>query len=363
MEFKKLIMKPFILIGLTPQGLSMLRLLARAGFRVIAFTNTKNAVGYGSKYGEKHVFSSVDDLKTRISNIVSNYEDKLNCIITSGELLAVVLTGFPELYEMCEVQSGPYSLIKMLSNKKLMYDFAQTKGLKCAKHTLLKDYEKGELKFPVILKRNVEVPLFFKTKKIDTEKGLTSFIARIDKNNYRHILVQEFITIQNFKDISFQAYLFRGEIKAVFLCYQERRLKIGITSFLKEIDDEKISRKITQKCKAFFVETEYTGFCEFEFMYDLNTEELYFIEINTRTCGLHSAFGHKFSDLHELYLNIDLPPVLKEKPGTISWINIARDIKARFQNKDIKNLSQFFTSKYDILDSHDLTPFFYQFVK
>ncbi len=356
-------MKPFILIGLTPQGLSMLRLLARAGFRVIAFTNTKKAVGYGSKYGEKYLFGSVEELKDHIAGIVSNYDDKLNCIITSGELLTLVLASFPGLYEICEVQSGPYPLIKVLSNKKMMYDFAQTKGLKCAKHTLLIDYEKGELKFPVILKRNVEVPLFFKTKKVDTEESLTSFIARIDKNNYQHILVQEFITIKNFKDISLQAYLFRGDIKATFLCYQERRLKIGITSFLKEIDDEKISLMITQKCRAFFEETQYTGFCEFEFMYDLNTEELYFIEINTRTCGLHSAFAHKFSDLHELYQNIDHPPVLKGKPGTISWINIARDIKARVQNKDVENLSQFFTSKYDILDFRDLRPFFYQFVK
>jgi predicted ATP-grasp superfamily ATP-dependent carboligase len=356
-------MKPIILIGLTPQGLSMLRLLARAGFRVIAFTNTKQTVGYESKYGEKYLFGSAQELQDHIAGIVDDHEDKLNCIIASGELLALILSGFPELYEMCEVQSGPYPLIKMLSNKKMMYDFAQTKGFRSAKHTLLIDYEKGELKFPVILKRNVEVPLFFKTKKVDTKESLNSFIKRIDKNNYRHILVQEFIIIKNFKDISLQAYLFRGEIKATFLCYQERRLKIGITSFLKEIDDEKISLMITQKCRTFFEETEYTGFCEFEFMYDLDTEELYFIEINTRTCGLHSAFVHKFSDLHELYHNIDHPPVLKGKPGTISWINIARDIKARFQNKDIKNLSQFFTSKYDILDFSDLKTFFYQFVK
>jgi len=356
-------MKPFILIGLTPQGLSMLRLLSRAGFQVIAFTNTRSDVGYSSKYGEKYLFKNIEDLKTRITQISRDSEEKINCIITSGELLSLVLTNFPELYNLCEVQSGPYSLIKMLSNKKLMYGFAQTNEFKCAKYTLLSDYKKGDLIFPIILKRNIEIPLFFKTKKIISESELSEFMIKIDKKVFENILVQEYITIRNCKDISAQAYLFRGEIKASFVCYQERRLKIGITSFLKEINDEKITSMVIEKTRTFFKDTKYTGFCELEFMFDLDSNELFFIEVNTRTCGLHSVMKKKFQNLSQLYLNIDNPPTLMGTTKPITWINIARDIKVRLQNKDFRNLSQFFNSDYDIFDFQDWKPFFYQFIK
>lgn len=356
-------MKTFIIIGLTPQGLSMLRLLARAGFKVIAFTNAKKAVGYHSRYGEKHVFSTVEELKNLINQIVQNQEEKINCIITSGELLSLILANFPELYEMCTVQSGPYPLIKMLSDKTLMYNYAETKGLKCAKHTLLNQYKTGDLKFPIILKRNIEVPLFFKTKKIFSEEELNSFMTRIESNKHQHILIQEFITIKKPKDISIQAYLYHGTIKACFVCYQERRLSIGITSYLKEMEDDSMVKMITEKTKTFFEGTKYTGFCEIEFMYDPDYQKLYFIEVNTRTCGLHSVLGKKFHNLPELYLNIDNPPALVSSSRPISWINIARDIKARIQNKDFKNLSQFFTSEYDILDLRDWKPFLFQFIR
>lgn len=356
-------MKPFILIGLTPQGLSMLRLLSRAGYKVIAFTNTKSAVGYGSKYGEKYVFNSIEDLKTSITKITGEYEGKLHCIITSGELLSFVLNGYPELYDLCEVQSGPLELIKMLSNKKKMYEFAASKGLNCAKHTILRDYVSGELSFPVILKRNIEVPLFFKTKKIESEEELTRFMLKIERHNFQHILVQEYITIEKFKEISIQAYLHQGEMKGCFLCYQERRLSSGITSFLKEVKEPDVLAMVTEKTRTFFSNTGYTGFCELEFIYDLNTRDLHFIEVNTRACGLHSVLNKKFSNLQEVLLHIDNPPELESRSGTISWINVGRDVKARIQKKDIKNLLQFFTSKHDIWDINDLKPFFYQIIK
>lgn len=354
--------KPYIIIGLTPQGLSMLRILSSAGFKVYAFTHTKNVVGYASRYGEKLVFDTIDELKKGIGEIAQSSENKINCIITSGELLSLILDKFVELYDICKVQSGPYELIKVLSNKTLMYNYAQTRGLKCAKHALLNNYKSNNLNFPVILKRNTEIPLFFKIKKIDSEDEMSVYMDKINPVDYTNILVQEYIVLKNFNDVSIQAYLHQGEMKCHFISFQERRLPTGVTSFLAEVDDKNIASMVKTKTDNFFKYSKYTGFCEIEFIYDYQADELYFIEINTRPCGLHSVLAKKFKNLAELYLQIDNPPVLENNSKQTTWINIARDIKARLQLKDFKNLSQLLTSTYDIWDSKDLKPFFYQFV-
>lgn len=354
--------EPFIIIGLTPQGLSMLRMLSRAGFKVYAFTDSKDVVGYASCYGKKYVFNTIDELKKRIKLITQGTENKIHCIIASGELLSLILIKFVELYDICNVESRPFELVKTLSNKTLMYSYAQKRGLKCAKHALLSNYKNHDINFPVILKRNTEVALFFKIKRIDSEVELTAFTDEIEREHHANVLVQEFIDLETYKDVSIQAYLHQGEMKCYFISFQERRLLTGVTSYLVEVDDENITSLVKTDTENFFKGTKYTGFCEIEFMYDYQVNELYFIEINTRPCGLHSALVRKFTKLAELYHRIDNPPILKNNSKQMSWINIARDKKARLQSKDFKNLSQFFTSKYDIWDLRDIKPFFYQYI-
>lgn len=356
-------MSTFILIGLHPQGLSMLRILSRAGHNVIAFANSKKSIGYYSKFGDKRIFSTIEELKEKISLLAESSDEKINCIITDGELLGSILSDYPELYEICIVQSGPLSLVKMLSHKNLMYEYASERGLNCAKYSLLSDYKAGDLQFPVILKRNYEIPLFFKVMKIDSEQDLSVFIKKILKANYKSIMVQEFINDNSLINISFQGYFIKGVCKCSFICSQERRLVSGITSYLKEINDPAIKNFIIEKVNIFFKDSAYTGFNELEFLYSAKNNELHFIEINTRTCGLHSVLNHKFQNLSALYDNIDNPRDLIENPQILSWINIARDIKARFQTKDFIGLTQFFTSKYDVLDWGDLKPFIFQFFK
>lgn len=356
-------MNTFILIGLHPQGLSMLRILSRAGHKVIAFANSKKAIGYYSKFGDKRIFSTIKELKEEISHIVDSSNEKINCIITDGEILGSILSDYPELYEICNVQSGPLALVKMLSHKNLMYEYASTRGLHCAKYELLSEYKQGDLQFPVILKRNYEIPLFFKVMKIDSERDFSVFIKKISKENYKSILVQEFINDNSLINISYQGYFINGICKCSFICSQERRLVSGITSYLKEINNVAIKNLIIENVNVFLKDSEYTGFNELEFLLSEESNSLYFIEINTRTCGLHSVLNQKFSNLSALYDNIDNPPDLVENPQFLSWINILRDIKARMQTKDFSKLSQFFTSKYDILDLGDLRPSIFQFIK
>lgn len=356
-------MSRFIIIGLTPQGLALLRLLSRASHQVVAFSNSKNAVGFYSKYGEKILFSDAEDLKRKISAIVGKSDKPVKCIIASGELLALVLEEYPELYDICEVESGPYNLVKMLSYKNLMYDFAKGRGLITAKFCLLSEFDQECLNFPVILKRNYEINMPFKIKVIENEQDLVLFKEAIPAPLTKHILAQELIKLNPVLNLSCQVYLKSGEVQLDLCCIQERRISSGITSFLVEVDDENIRYILLDSAINLFSGTMYTGFAELEFLYSAADETLYFIEVNTRPCGLQSSLHHKFDGIESVFNERSPYSKIVRKPEKLFWINIARDIKSRIENRYFGKLWQFFFSKKDIFDWRDPVPFFMQFLR
>lgn len=357
-------MGKFIIVGLTPQGLSIVRMLARAGHEVTAFTNTKNAVGYYSRYGKKLLFSTVQELKAGVCSIVAGSNEKVRCVVTSGELLTLLIDEFPEIYELCDVESGPLKLLRVLSKKNKMYAFAQMRELTCAKWRVLSDYQHGDLAFPVIMKRNVEVPLFFKVKILQSKQELDSFITQITPLDRKFILLQEYMSSASQLEISYQAYFRNGEACAEFVAKQIRRLQKGLTSYLEEVVDKPLHLLAARLSRKLLSGTGYSGFAEVEYIFNADAGALQFIEINTRPCGLHSALRQKYPNLSVVYdvSAAECAEHLQASSKPIKWINLARDLKVRYEKKDFTGLGILFKSGYDILDWRDLKPFIMQFV-
>lgn len=354
--------RKYIILGLTPQGLSLLRILGRANADVTAFCTSKRNVGYHSKYGTKKLYSNMAELKKAVAEIVESAKEKPICHITSGEILASILRDYKEIYDECQVLSGPYPIIEMLAHKDKMYHYATKFHFKIAPHATLDKEEYKQLKYPLFLKRNYEVPLFFKAVKIRTEEELASYYNRIPKEHLKDVIAQEFISIPESQkiDISCQSFWIDGKSKCIYIVNQKRRIKKGITSYCEEITDESLCSYITELIGDFMRDLHYNGFAEFEFMYNIKSKETWFIEVNTRTCGLQSSLNYKFQNLTDLilspYSNIDL--IRSTKP--VFWMNILRDIRSRLENRNVKDICDIFKSKFDILDLKDLTPFFRQ---
>lgn len=358
-------MNPIIVIGLTPQGLSVLRVLSMAGHDVIAFYQNKKNIGVKSKFGTKIQFSDSSDLKRIIKETVAKYNEKLLCYITSGELLAMILREYKELYDICDVIAGPFETIEKLAHKDIMYKIAMSKGFNVAKHYTLDKFKKGDLEFPLFMKRNYEIPLFFKATVIEDKKEFDSYMSRIKEEEKKDILVQEFINIpsKNLMEITAQAFFTCGKMKGVFIAEQKRKLKEGLTAYLEEITSESFVTQITNIVSTYMKDLEYTGFAEFEFMCDKDRKETYFIEVNTRPCGTHSALNYKWSNLADVLTNPYNAPVLvprSDKP--LRWMNITRDIRVRIQRKNLRNILDIFSSKYDIFTIKDIKPFISQFL-
>lgn len=356
--------RQYIILGLTPQGLAILRELGRAGVNVTAFCTSKHNIGFHSRYGKKLCYQNIAELKMLIREIVANAPEKPICYVTSGETLAAVLREYKELWDECEVFSGPYATVEMLAHKDRMYEYATEQGFKVARYATLDKTEVADLCYPIFLKRNYEIPMFFKAIKIDSQEVFNNYFSKITETERPHILAQEFIDIpkEHLLEISSQGFFCNGDSKGFLITNQKRRLKKGITSYIEELNASELKERILYLCKTFMQNLDYTGFAEFEFMFNTRTKELFFIEVNTRTCGLQSSMGHKFSNIKDVLLNPHNAPELIEKTKHLHWMNIQRDIRARFEKKDFSNLSDIFKSKFDILDIKDLKPFFCQFL-
>lgn len=356
--------RKYIILGLTPQGLALLRTLGESGADVTAFCTSKKNVGYHSRYGKKICYRDIDELRIFIRDIVLSVDTKPICYITSGEILAAVLREYKELYDECEVFSGPYRVVEMLAHKDKMYEYAIRHEFRVAQYATLDKYNDGCLKFPLFLKRNYEIPLFFKTVKVCTPEEMQSYMRKIPQENFKDVIAQEYIDIPYTRliNITCQGFFVNGRCAGIFIANQKRKLSKGLTSYIEELKEGKVTIQIGQQVKAFMGKLDYCGFAEFEFMYDADLDDLYFIEVNTRPCGSQSALHHKFSNILEVILRPDEFITLKPTVGCLHWMNIQRDVRARFEAKRFDHLGDIFKSKYDILDKKDLSPFFRQFL-
>lgn len=129
-----------------------------------------------------------------------------------------------------------------------------------------------------------------------------------------------------------------------------------------EITNANLVQSIKELVCDFMTELKYKGFAEFEFMYDTRNGKLWFLEVNTRTCGSQSGMHYKFSNISNILLNPSEYRLLQSTTKPLRWMNIQRDVRARIENNDWKHLGDIFHARYDILDIKDLKPFFRQFI-
>ncbi len=353
----------YIVIGGTPQGLEVVRLLGRAGVEPYVFCRNKHQVAYHSKYGTKMLYETAEQLRIQIEQIADSETNKPICFICSGEALALILRQYPDLYTTCRVFAGPFDFVEQMAHKDLMYTRAIEKGLHIAPFVTLDKCNPEELNFPVIVKRNYEIELFFKVAYIDNIGQFRDLISKIPQQAYPDIIIQRRIDIHenSLREISCQGYFVDGKMIGCLAAFQVRKSDTGLTAYIEEIEDTGLYQKVKSIAADFINGSTYNGFAEFEFMLNTQSGELHFMEVNTRTCGEQSSMHLKYENIADAFLYPGQDIALRERPGRVRWMNIARDVKIRLQKKDFKNLSQIFHAGFDVFDTRDIMPFIRQF--
>ena len=349
-----------VVLGMEEQGLALLQCMYKTHEHVHFFVDRRRPrhAWENSRFGEKHCFSDLIDLENQLTILQYNYEEKLCIFISSANLLTDIRINSPQLYDKYSVSSSPLKWINILTTKHLMYEYAINQGLVTARFRKLSDYKNGDLTFPLILKRDIEYVLSFKTKKVDSQDEFNEFVAKVPDNHDR-IIVQEMIP-DGAKDLSLHAYLHKGEIMGCVSFEEVRHYPKGISSYMKEVNEE-ISSQLKSEAQKLFSNTDYSGFVQIDFKYLDGIPII--MDVNTRTPGSHSAFHCKFSNWREFYSSIpDAPIKLIAKDKKVCWINVVRDFVG---NKADGKLSETFKgmigSHWDVFDWQDPCPFFQTF--
>lgn len=257
------------------------------------------------------------------------------------------------------MSSGPLAAIDVFSNKVLMYKKCLDLGVKVKNFCLLTEYKPGELRFPLILKRNVEKGLMeYKCCKIDDESHLFEISKEIPVESQKYLLLQECIG-EEFSDIDFRGYIHRGKVIGYAVMHEVRCHPAGVSSYIEEITDKGIVDSIYDDVAKLLNGSSFTGFLDIDIKCNLSTGEAYILDFNPRSPASLSAWVFKYrrKDLIELFMNIDNPKSLVPVNTAIKWCNLARDYRARKKNHEKLKLRDILKLKLDLWDCCDPLPF------
>lgn len=351
-------MKPIVLIGLQPQSLALLQCFGRVRSDLHVFIDSRAGKCFEefSRYGKKYYFFDMESLSDGLKRLQVKYVEKLDIFITCAYLLTEIRVDYRSIYDEYNVYSSPLSWVDLFSTKNKMYDYTRTFGVETMPYKVLTEYKHGDLKFPLILKRNVEFFLSFKTKLINNEEEFDAFVREMP-DNPEYVIVQEQIKDSSQIDLALHAYVHKGEIMGSFVVKEVRHCPPGISTFLRELDKH-TSEIITKISKEFLSQTDFSGFVQIDYKYIVDTETPIIMDINTRTPASHSAFHTKFTNWKEFYACIpDKPCKLIPRENRISWVNIIGDIRARFKEKNFKGLGNCIGASWDVFCMQDPLPF------
>lgn len=353
-----------VVLGLTPQGLALLRTFSKAGYNVFAVGFRKD-VGIYSKYGSIHVIDSLGDLKQLLIRNLSG--DEL-IHITSDIILNYVIDFFPELYNQFKIYPK-YESARIFRDKLKTTELAKTLNIPYPATFTLDNLESIEnAKFPLILKWNKTFEMVpFKT---DIVYSFQSLLCLITKYQTKNFIIQDYIWGIPESDISYGGYWLNGIEKVGVVIKQKRQypLKGGLASKVEEVRG-KVSEEIKNYAYKLLRTTQFSGFVEVECRIDYKTGCVYLIEVNPRACGWIKILMDQFQ---ATVLNCDTMETnsTRAKKTRKVWINIVRDVRAIISLMvhspeliDIREIIDDYVgnnSIKDIFELSDLKPFLLQ---
>ena len=352
------------ILGLEEQGLALVQCFSRAGKDVDFFVDSRRGRQFRefTGLGRKHYFDGIPSIRAQLHSLKLLYGDSLYVIIASANLLTEILEQFRDIYDSFEVSSSPLEAVELFSNKKRCYDFLRLENLHTAPYCLLTEYVDGVLIYPLLLKRNVERVLSFKTVVLNDKDEFNRFVDNM-ADDPGDIIVQEFVQ-GDYIDLAYHAYYHRGECLGDFIVKEVRHYPEGVASFLTDVD-EKTQSIIRMQLRPLFSKVSYDGFVEMDIKYnDDGSDSFLIMDINTRVPGSHSIFHYHFSNWKAFYNGIpDNPVVLDNKGKRIKWINIDRDLRSTRGSGNItKSIPDILSSSWDVFCWKDPMPFIMSFL-
>ena len=356
--------KVVVIVGLSAKALAVCRLMRQSGWEVYClYTDREDYGEFRYSRAINHIKKMDDDYNVIANEIRvihnANKDCKFKIILTTSAHLAQLRENMPYLWKEYHISSGPIEALNIVANKHKFYEFCKANGIPTVPNVVFPQYEPGCLKFPIVVKHNVEsVIIKEKCKIIDSEDALRIFVSGVPNEIRNHLVLQEYID-KDFIEIDYRGYIENGCVIGRSIVESLRMKPIGVSSYLEEITDKGILNVVDKTANKIFEKLHYSGFVGMDIKYRKTDGMLYILDFNPRAPGSFSEWVMKYDkkDLIKLFSSDYPVNILIPKRQNIRWVNLIRDLRARKEQGDWKGLYKSFTAKYDVWDIKDPLPF------
>lgn len=288
-----------LILGEYINALGIARGLHRRGIPVFVLDDHPYPICRYSRYCRSLFVRSFDE-KTVLDRIF-NLPEGFTLIPTDDKWVMFLSKHKDMLKSRYNVLSPDIRIVELCCNKKESYSIANSVGIPVPRMYTIDD----AISFPVVVKpsisyeNNVKMPHGCRVENrrdlIDTFGKLSSLIGE------ENVIIQEIIWGGAKNNFSLASYFKDGHFLGTFC---SRKLKqyppeFGTGCIVEPISDEQIHQDLQNYAFRFLDAIGYKGISEIEFMYDNETHQFKFIEINPRFWMQHhlaDAVGVDFFD-------------------------------------------------------------------
>jgi glycosyltransferase involved in cell wall biosynthesis/predicted ATP-grasp superfamily ATP-dependent carboligase len=353
---------PAVVLGLSANGLSIIRSLGRKGVPVIGISASRNEPASRSKFLKSYFIAPFPILEQReFLNFLITFGKKLNrkavLFATADEYIEVISKYRETLSEYYNFLLPAKELVEALLDKKGAYELTRDLGLAYPKTYFVNNEDElkaisEKIGYPSILK-----PRFshlwrekYTETKVSTANSQDELLEnfRAIKEDCLEVSAQEIIPGPDSNVYEFMAYLDKhSKPLAYFTCRKIRQYppNFGIGCF----SESKRHPKVTELGLDFLKKIGHKGLVHIEFKIDSRTNEPVFIEANLRTSFIGELSIASGIDLPYIaYKNLarrgadERPTPISEFQEGVKLLNFELDLGSfyrRWKNKELKLLS------------------------
>ena len=373
--------KRVFILGNHIQALGLVRQAYDKGMKVYLFTDSAFSISRFSKaVSRTFIFKSVNDLLNLMHSLKAGYKDAL-LFPTNDFMVYFLKENYDLLKQHYYLGIASPSTVDIFYNKRNTYQFAEQHNISIPQSWYpnnLKDVYtiSQKIDYPVILKpavMNSFHNIFGKKAfKCNNEKELIDRAKNISqKIPVQDLIIQEFLDGGAEQLFSFGTFAVNGKPVVSVMANRIRQNPMDFgnsTTFAKTCNIPEIKRIAERILK----ERYYFGLAEVEFMYDKNSNQYKFLEINPRAWKWHSISNNfNFSFLGKMidYFNRNLSDEKNITEENIAWVERFTDffvvLKELFKGNMIlkKVIASYSLPKtYAVWSKKDPLPFFMYFL-
>lgn len=282
-----------VIIGGDFQGLGILRSLAKKGVPICLLEDDKLCIARFSRYGKRFIKCPSPGDEAVFLNFLEDLAQKENLkgwvVFPTNDQTVYCLSKYrKELEEYYRIPTPSWDVVKFAYDKRLTYQLAQKVGIATPQTFYakgLKDLEKMEVEFPVVIKPAIKAHFFSRTWlkaiRADNKKELINKFRKVlSVIDISEIMIQELIPGVPDNLFSFCSFFKNGEVlgKVIARRPRQRPMDFGTASYVETVNIpelEEIGKKILRLMN-------YYGLSEVEFIQDPRDGKYKLLEINAR---------------------------------------------------------------------------------